>query len=205
MSVADGLRPDLALIAEWIPAGARVLDLGCGDGALLAFLARSKRVSGYGVELDERYIPQCIRNGVNVIQMDLNRGLAEFDDDSFDCVVLSLALLAMRRSDQVVREMLRVGREGIVSFQNFAHWQVRWQVGVRGHMPLTGALPYEWYNTPNLHFCTFRDFDRLCRELGLEVLARHAMDHRHKTGLWLRLLPNLLGEIALYRFRRRSG
>lgn len=195
-------RPDLSIIAEWIRPGTRVLDLGCGDGELLGHLARHKQVSGYGVEIDDEHIPECIRNGVNVIQMNLDQGLSEFDDDSFDYVVLSLTLQAMRYPRRLLEEMLRVGREGIVTFPNFGHWSARVQLALRGRMPVTRALPAEWYDTPNIHLCTIRDFEDLCAQMGIHVLEKRAVDHRHKTSLGLRLLPNLLGEIAMYRFRR---
>ncbi len=199
------IRPDLAIIAEWIPPHSRVLDLGCGDGTLMDYLAREKAVSGYGLELDDLYIPVCIRKGVNVIQSDLDQGLSEFDDHSFDYVILSLTLQAMRYPDRLLREMMRVGTVGIVTFPNFGHWFARFQLGVLGRMPLTPALPNEWYNTPNIHLCTLGDFERLCRKLGIHVLERHAVDHGHKTSLGLRLFPRLLGEIALYRFQRAAG
>jgi methionine biosynthesis protein MetW len=199
----SGLRPDFAIIAEWIRPGSRVLDLGCGDGTLMKHLAQHKNVGGYGLELDDIYIPACLRNGINVIQTDLDRGLAEFDDDSFDCVVLSLTLQAMHYPAQLLREMLRVGTIGIVTFPNFGHWHVRYHIGLRGRMPINTALPNQWYDTPNIHLCTLQDFETLCREHNIDILERRAVNHAHKTSLGLRLLPNLLGEIALYRFTRR--
>ncbi len=155
----SGLRPDFAIIAEWIRPGSRVLDLGCGDGTLMKHLAQHKNVGGYGLELDDIYIPACLRNGINVIQTDLDRGLAEFDDDSFDCVVLSLTLQAMHYPAQLLREMLRVGTIGIVTFPNFGHWHVRYHIGLRGRMPINTALPNQWYDTPNIHLCTLQDFE----------------------------------------------
>ena len=196
-------RPDLSIIADWIRPGSRVLDLGCGDGTLLAWLAETKQASGYGIEIDDDDITECIRNGINVIHMDLNEGLSEFDDDSFDYVVLSLTLQAMRRPDRILREMMRVGTEGIVTFPNFGHWRARVQLALAGRMPVTRSLPNEWYDTPNIHLCTIRDFEDLCRMSRLRVLERRAVDHVHKSGLGLRLFPNLLGEIALYRFRKK--
>jgi methionine biosynthesis protein MetW len=195
-------RPDFAVIADWIGARSRVLDLGCGDGTLLSYLQRNKRVSGYGIEIDDEDITQSIRNGINVIHMDLNEGLPEFDEDSFDFVVLSMTLQAMRRPDQVLREMMRVGTEGIVTFPNFGHWRSRLQLAFQGRMPVTSALPNQWYDTPNIHLCTIRDFEDLCKRLGLRILERRAVDHVHKSSLGLRFLPNLLGQTALYRFRR---
>jgi len=195
-------RPDFAIIADWIEPGSRVLDLGCGDGTLLSYLGYNKNVNGYGIEIDDEDITRCIRAGVNVIHMDLNEGLSEFDEDSFDYVVLSLTLQAIRRPDLLLSEMMRVGSEGIVTFPNFGNWRARLQLAFGGKMPVTRTLPNEWYNTPNIHLCTIRDFEQLCEKLGFEILERRAVDHVHKTGLGLRLLPNLLGQVALYRFRR---
>ncbi len=195
-------RPDFAIIADWIDKGSRVLDLGCGDGTLLSYLRRNKEVSGYGIEIDDEDITESIRNGINVIHMDLNEGLPEFDEDSFDFVVLSLTLQAMQRPDLVLREMMRVGTEGIVTFPNFGHWRSRLQLAFEGRMPVTAALPNQWYNTPNIHLCTIRDFEDLCAHLGFRILERRAVDHVHKSSFGLRMLPNLLGQTALYRFRR---
>lgn len=195
-------RPDLSIIADWIRPGSRVLDLGCGDGTLLAWLAETKQASGYGIEIDDDDITECIRNGINVIHMDLNEGLSEFDDDSFDYVVLSLTLQAMRRPDRILREMMRVGTEGIVTFPNFGHWLNRLQITFGGRMPLTRVLPEPWYQTPNIHLCTLRDFEQLCHAKGIEILQRKVVNSAHRTGPLMHLLPNLFAEIALYRFRR---
>ncbi len=196
------LREDQIRIAGWIADGSRVLDLGCGDGALLAFLARSRKVTGYGVEIDPANIVQCLERGVNVIHSDLDRGLADFGDNSFDYVVMTQTLQAMRYPNLLVREMLRVGREGIVTFPNFGHWRCRLQIAL-GHMPVTRHLPNTWYNTPNIHMCTIADFEALCAQEGIEVLRRRAVDTAHHSGLRHRLAPNLLAEIALYHVRRR--
>jgi methionine biosynthesis protein MetW len=198
------LRPDYEIITDWITAGSEVLDLGCGDGELLRELAERKGVTGYGVEIDPGYIPQCIENGINVIQTNLNRGLAGINDGSFDYVVLSLTLQAMKDPAILLDEMLRVGNTGIVSFPNFGHWKVRLQLGIMGHMPVSEALPNAWNNTPNIHLCTLHDFEDLCTRKGITILERRAADHAHQTSLGLRLLPNILGEIALYRFTRKT-
>lgn len=195
-------RPDFAIIADWIEPGSRVLDLGCGDGTLLSHLNANKNVNGYGIEIDDDDITQSIRAGINVIHMDLNEGLSEFDEDSFDYVVLSLTLQAMRRPDLLLKEMMRVGSEGIVTFPNFGNWSARLQLAFAGKMPMTKTLPNEWYDTPNIHLCTIKDFERLCEKLGFEILERRAVDRVHKSGIGFRLLPNLFGQIALYRFRR---
>ncbi len=204
MSKTNGLRPDLSIIAEWIRPGSRVLDLGCGDGTFLAYLAREKNVTGYGLEIDERYIAPAVRAGVNIIQTDLDAGLSGFDASSFDYVVLSLTLQSVKYPDRLLQEMLRVGHEGLVTFPNFGHWQTRLQLTLFGKMPVSRALPNEWYNTPNIHLCTLHDFEALCRRLSIEVLEYRAVKHVHKSSVGLRLLPNLLGEIALYRFRHRN-
>ena len=195
-------RPDFQIIADWIRPGSRVIDLGCGDGTLLSYLQDQKQVSGYGIEIEDEDIVQCINAGINVIQMDLNKGLSEFDEDSFDYVVLSLTLQAIRRPDLLLQEMLRVGTEGIVTFPNFGNWRSRIQLTMSGRMPVTRSLPNEWYNTPNIHLCTIKDFEDLCKKLGFQVLERQAVNHVHRTSLGLRLFPNLLGQIALYRFRK---
>ncbi|MCL5801439.1 MAG: methionine biosynthesis protein MetW, partial [Gammaproteobacteria bacterium] len=196
------LRPDLEIISEWIAPDSRVLDLGCGDGSLLAYLHASRRVNGYGLEIDEDKILKCIESGVNVIQTDLDAGLSDFDADSFDYVVLSQTLQAVLYPERLLDEMLRVGREGIVSFPNFGYWPNRLQILWGGHMPVSRNLPNEWYNTPNIHLCTLKDFERLCAKKGITILQRTVVDQAHRTNWWMRLLPNLLGEIALYRFPR---
>lgn len=196
------LRPDFEIISEWIAPDSRVLDLGCGDGSLLAYLHASRRVNGYGLEIDEDKILKCIESGVNVIQTDLDAGLSDFDADSFDYVVLSQTLQAVLYPEHLLDEMLRVGREGIVSFPNFGYWPNRLQILFGGHMPVSRNLPNEWYSTPNIHLCTLKDFERLCAKKGITILQRTVVDQAHRTNWWMRLLPNLLGEIALYRFQR---
>lgn len=198
------LRPDLDIISRWIKPESRVLDLGCGDGALLRHLRETRNVSGYGLEIDSENIVHCIETGVNVLQTDLDAGLSDFDEDSFDYVVMTHTLQAVHFPDRLLMEMLRVGREGIVTFPNVGHWRCRAQLALKGRMPIIRTLPFEWYNTPNIHLCTFKDFEELCGRLGIHILHRTVVDHAHRSNLWMRLLPNLLGEIALYRFRRRA-
>jgi methionine biosynthesis protein MetW len=190
-------RADFATIAAWIARGSRVLDLGCGDGSLLSYLARERAATGYGIEIDDAGVLAGIRHGINVLQSDLESGLAGFDDASFDCVILSQTLQAMRHTEDIVVEMLRVGREAIVTFPNFGHWTHRWQI-VKGRMPVSSALPYQWYDTPNIHLCTVADFDAFLDERRCAVLDRVVL----AGGRPVAMLPNLLGELAIYRFRR---
>ncbi len=190
------LRADFSTIAGWIPAAARVLDLGCGDGSLFAYLRDSRGVHGYGIEIDDAGVLASIGNGVNVIQSDLESGLAGFDDRTFDCVILSQTLQAVRHTEEIVLEMLRVGREAIVTFPNFGHWSHRLQV-LRGRMPVSSSLPYQWYDTPNIHLCTVADFDAFCVEHAFHVLDRVVLHDARRVTLW----PNLLGSLAIYRVR----
>ena len=190
-------RADFAAIANWIKPGARVLDLGCGDGTLLRYLNEQRGGAGYGVEIDDDGILACVKNGVNVIQGDLERGLSGFADGSFDYVILSQTLQAVRSSERVVREMLRVGREGIVTFPNFGYWRNRLHV-MLGNMPVSDNLPYRWFDTPNIHLCTITDFEDFCRSHGVRILERIVM----RNGSAVTLLPNLLGSLAVYRFER---
>jgi methionine biosynthesis protein MetW len=197
MSTFINTRPDFAAIARWIPEGASVLDLGCGDGSLLRYLAETRKVRGYGVEIDDQNIVACIKNGVNVIQSNLESGLSGFEDHAFDYVVLSQTLQATRHTEPLVREMLRVGREGIVSFPNFGYWKARLNV-LRGQMPVSDVLPYQWYDTPNVHLCTLDDFEMFCEKYQISILERRVMTEGNEIGL----LPNLFGATAMYRFKR---
>ena len=191
-------RPDFSTIAGWIAPGARVLDLGCGDGSLFAYLRGSRGVVGYGIEIDDAGVPASIGNGVNVIQSDLESGLAGFENKSFDSVILSQTLQAMRHTEQIVLEMLRVGREAIVTFPNFGHWSHRAQV-LRGRMPVSASLPYQWFDTPNIHLCTVADFDAFCAAHAFHVLERVVL-HDARRVTWL---ANLFGSLAIYRFERK--
>lgn len=196
-------RSDFQVICDWIRPNSRVLDLGCGNGELLSELSSNQGVSGYGIEIDDKNISQCIKAGINVIQRDLDLGLSEFDEESFDFVILSLTLQASNYPHRLLAEMLRVGAEGIVTFPNFGNITSRIQLGLGGRMPVNRTLPMEWYNTPNVHLCTLKDFEELCEKLDIEILERRAVSHDNKTGLGLKLFPNLFGEIALYRFRKK--
>ena len=188
-------RPDFAAIAGWVKLESRVLDLGCGDGTLLRYLKETRRISGYGVEIDHASVLACVRNGVNVVQSDLERGLSGFEDNSFDYVVLSQTLQAMKNSEIIMREMLRVGREGIVTFPNFGYWRNRLEV-LKGRMPVSENLPYEWFDTPNVHLCTVADFERFCAERHIRIVERKVLTR----GRPVTALPNLLGALAVYHF-----
>lgn len=190
-------RKDIELIAELVPRGSRVLDLGCGDGTLLRYLAEERDSIGYGVEIDDAGVLACVANGVNVVQGDMERGLSGFADDSFDYVILSQTLQAVRSSERVVGEMLRVGRQGIVTFPNFGYWRNRLQV-MGGHMPHSDNLPYAWFDTPNIHLCTTTDFESFCRSHDVRILERIVMT----GGKPVTLAPNLFGSLAVYRFER---
>ena len=196
----EPLRPDLSLIADWIEPGQRVLDLGCGDGALLAHLAQHKNVRGYGLEIDPDNVARCLARGVNVIQADLDQGLAGFGDAAFDVVVMTQALQALQRPDEAVEEMLRVGRTVIVTFPNFGHWKVRLAL-LAGRMPVTASLPERWFDTPNIHLCTVRDFEALCAARHWRITDRALLNHAREGGFLSRLFPNLFAEVALFELR----
>jgi methionine biosynthesis protein MetW len=200
MNTAAPLRADLAALSPWIPEGSRILDLGCGDGTLLAHLAASHKVRGYGLEIDPANVRAAVARGINVIQADLDEGLSDFADGAFDVVVMSQALQALQRPDAVLAEMLRVGHTAIVTFPNFGHWRVR-RALLAGRMPVTPSLPDRWFDTPNIHLCTVADFEALCRARGWAVSRRALLDRRHHGGLAIRLLPNLFCEQALYELR----
>lgn len=192
-------RSDFATIAQWIPPKARVLDLGCGDGTLLKFLKEERAIKGYGVEILDANVLACINNRVEVLQLDLEAGLSGFESHSFDYVILSQTLQAVRNTERIVSEMLRVGKAGIVTFPNFGYWHHRWQI-FWGHMPVSRSLPYQWYNTPNIHLCTIKDFERFCEEHDIRITDRVIM----RNGASVNVLPNLLGSLAVYRFQQKA-
>lgn len=193
------MRDDLTLISEWIPEHASLLDLGCGDGTLLAHLKHNKQIRGYGLEIDQSNIATCLAKGVNVIQQDLDQGLGNFQNMRFDYVVMTQALQAVLRPDHVLADMLRVGREAIITFPNFGHWKVRGYLALKGRMPVSSRLPYQWYDTPNIHLCTVKDFETHCHKNAIRILERHVLNRDHRSGSLARLWPNLFGELAIYR------
>ena len=191
-------RSDFQAIAAWVRPDSTVLDLGCGDGNLLKYLRQTRNARGYGIDIDDANVLACVKNGVNVIQSDLERGLAGFDAGSFDCVILSQTLQAVRRTEEILLEMLRVGREAIVSFPNFGRWDLRLQIAL-GRMPVSPELPYEWYNTPNVHLFTIADFESFCSGHGIRILERVALNR----GRPVRTFANFFGSVAVYRFEKR--
>jgi len=188
-------RADFAAIAGWVQMGSSVLDLGCGDGSLLRYLRDSRRVTGYGVEIADEGVLACVKNGISVVQSDLERGLSEFRDSSFDYVILSQTLQAMRSGERIIHEMLRVGRQGIVTFPNFGYWKNRLQVAA-GRMPVSDNLPYQWFDTPNIHLCTIADFEHFCVERGVRIIERKVLTADAPVTWW----PNLRGALAVYHF-----
>ncbi len=184
-------------IARLVPVGARVLDLGCGDGSLLAYLRANRGCSGYGIEIDDDNLLACVHKGVNVIQLNLDEGLAMFDDASFDVVLQIDTLQHLRNAEVMLRETARVGRIGIVAFPNFGHWPNRLSV-LRGRMPVTRRLPYQWYDTPNIRVGTYADFDMLAQRNGLHIQDSFGLEN----GETVRWLPNLRASTAVFRFSR---
>jgi len=191
-------RSDFQAIAAWVRSDSTVLDLGCGDGVLLKYLGQTRNARGYGIDIDDANVLACVKNGVNVIQSDLERGLAGFDAGSFDCVILSQTLQAVRRTEEIVLDMLRVGREAIVSFPNFGRWDLRLQIALGGKMPVSAELPYQWYNTPNVHLFTIADFESFCASHGIRVLERVVLD----GGRPVTTLVNIFGSLAVYRIQK---
>ena len=196
------MRADLGIIADLINPGARVLDLGCGEGELLAHLQQHKQVVGYGLDVDADNITTCITKGVSVLEHDLDDGLQEFADDAFDMVVMTETLQSVRYPAALLSEMLRIGEECIVTFPNFGHWRCRLHLGLKGRMPISSHLPHSWYDTPNIHLCTFDDFERLCQQHGWRMIERFVVSADYENQTLANHLPNLFGAIAFYRLGR---
>jgi methionine biosynthesis protein MetW len=190
-------RKDLELIAALVPVGSRVLDLGCGKGELLAYLREHRQCTGYGIEIDDANVLACLERGVDVIQLNLEEGLAMFEDQSFDVVLQLDTLQHLRHTERMLVETARVGRVGIVSFPNFAHWGNRLQIAA-GRMPVTRVLPYQWYDTPNIRVGTFADFEQLARKTQLKLLESFGL----QDGKTVRLWPNLRANVAVFKFER---
>ncbi|MDQ2819643.1 MAG: methionine biosynthesis protein MetW [Pseudomonadota bacterium] len=193
------LRPDLAFIAHWVPKGAHVLDVGCGDGVMLRHLQSDKACSGYGIEIADDELLKSAQRGINVLQIDMEKGLGLFGDDTFDTVLCLSSLQMMQHVEALLRDIVRVGVEVIVSFPNFAYWPHRMALA-RGRMPVSKLLPYQWYDTPNVRYATILDFEELATECGLEVVERVAL----ADGKPVSFLPNLRGSLAVFRLRKKS-
>ena len=198
-------RVDHLLIAEMVAAGSRVLDVGCGDGALLQLLADTKNVDGRGIEVSRERVNACVARGLSVIQGDADRDLSDYPDGAFDYAILSLTIQATRQPRPVLEQLLRIGRRAIVSFPNFGHWRIRLQVGLGGRMPVTENLPEAWYVSPNAHLCTIKDFADLCRMVSASIERQVAFNMSgQKLGTWLPLtVHNLMGEKAVFMLTRQ--
>jgi methionine biosynthesis protein MetW len=197
-------RADHLLIAEMVARGARVLDVGCGDGSLLQLLADTKEVDGRGIEVSRERVNACVARGLSVIQGDADHDLADYPDNAFDYAILSLTIQATLQPKEVLEQLLRIGRHAIVSFPNFGHWQVRWRLLMSGRMPVTENLPEPWYVSPNVHLCSIKDFSELCRDVNAHVERAVAFNAAgRKLGRWIPLTAhNLLGEKAVFMLTR---
>ncbi|MEM0953438.1 MAG: methionine biosynthesis protein MetW [Pseudomonadota bacterium] len=196
------MRQDLTHIQQWISTGSRVLDLGCGDGEFLAELTAARGINGLGLEIDPGHITAALARGLDIVEQNIDQGLGNFADKSFDTVVMAFALQAVRHPHLVLDEMLRVGNECIVTFPNFGHWRCRLYLSLRGRMPVSKLLPYNWYDTPNIHFCTVRDFESLCDERQIRILRRHMLGPDKPHGRLAKLWPNLFAPAAIYQITR---
>lgn len=190
------LRTDFDAIANWVQPNTSLLDLGCGDGSFLEFIRAKRDVKPYGVEITDSAVLACVQKGLNIIQQDLEGGLALFEDQSFDTVVLSQTLQTIHQTEWILREVVRVGKQCVVSFPNFGHWSHRYSVAL-GRMPVSKSLPYEWFNTPNVRVLTIADFEALAHKLGISILGRVVLHEGAKVNL----MPNLFGSLAIYRVR----
>jgi len=199
MNAPAPLRADLARIADWVEPQSRVLDLGCGDGSLLAWLQSHKQCTVYGVEIDHAKLLSCISKGLSVVQGDIDQGLSLLGHAKFDVIILSQVLQATHRTEQVLREIARIGRKAIVSSPNFGHWTHAWSL-LRGQMPVNSRLPYQWFDTPNLHFATTKDFERLLQQLQLSVTRREYLQERGTDMEAVSLLSSLRATLAIYEF-----
>ena len=195
------VRGDLALISSWIKPNSKVLDLGCGDGDLLKLLKKEKNIQGYGVDSDIIKIKFSLDNNINVLQLDLDNDLSQFDANSFDYVVLAQSLQEIKRPKNLIKEMLRIGDEIIVSFPNMGHWTSRIQLLFKGIMPITKTLPFKWDETPNIHLCTIKDFIEFCNKNNFKIIEQLITDENQKCGILTKIFPNFFGQVANYRIK----
>ena len=193
-------RGDIDTIVSWVPEGGKVLDLGCGDGELLHRLQNEKRIEGLGVDIDPANIIAAVSRGLCVVQQDMEDGLQNFAGSRFDAVIIAYSLQVLERPHAVLERIVNIGNEAIVTFPNFGHWQSRLSLLLSGRMPKTKALPYSWFDTPNIHFCTVADFEALCKDLNIVVVERRMSS---RAGLLAQLWPNLFAKSASYRITRR--
>ena len=199
-TATNGIRYDLRLMASWIPNGARVLGLGCGDGTLLHYLKTNKQAICTGIDIDEDCVAQCIERGLTVLQGDISEEIRDYPDGAFDFVVLAQTLQQIYNPAPLIREMLRVGRQCVVSFPNFSHWRVRLMLLLTGHAPVTPQLPYQWHDTPNIRVITLADFRRYARQVGFHILKEVAIntDRRDRSGRIVSFWPDLLATYGLF-------
>lgn len=199
------MRFDLQFISNWVKPNSRILDLGCGNGDLLQKLSTELNADGIGIEINHQHITDCISKGLNVVEQNLNDGLKNFQDNSFDVVIMAHSLQTLSSPHLVIDEMLRIGRECIVTFPNFAHWRCRLHLSQQGRMPVSKFMPYNWYDTPNIHFCTVKDFEDLCIEKNINIIESAVVNDDTSQDFLGRLLPNLFGVTAVYHMSRKPN
>ena len=198
-------RRDFKIISEWIKKESTVLDLGCGDSTLLNYLVATKNINGYGLEKDIEKVQESIKKNISVIQADFNVGLEQyFENNFFDYAIMTQALQENKNPDRIILEMLRIAKEGIVTFPNMGFWKNRFQLGFLGRMPISKSLPNDWFDTPNIHLCTFKDFEILCKDLKIKIIEKKVLNNNYSANFFSKLFPNLFGEIALYRFKKTN-
>ncbi len=196
-------RKDFKIISEWIKTNSTVLDLGCGDSTLLDFLIKNKSVTGYGLEKNIIQVQDSLKKNINVLQVDFKKALSEyFENNFFDYAIMTQTLQENKNPDKIILEMLRVAREGIVTFPNMGYWKNRIQLGFLGVMPISESLPYKWFNTPNIQLCSIKDFEILCKKLDIIIIEKKVLNKNYSSDFLSRKIPNFFGEIALYKFKK---